>query len=135
MIGAMLSLLRRVPVRGSDGSLVGRELGGATVGLVGMPPAARTMAQLLAALRRRSIVGYDPSLHASDPSWDRLARRRRWACARWSSAPTCCACSSTTSAATTACSASGSCRHCKPNQVVVSTAHSALFDEVALARR
>jgi len=32
MIGALLSLLRRVPVVGSDGMLVGRELGGATVG-------------------------------------------------------------------------------------------------------
>ena len=47
--------------------------------------------------------------------------------------PTRCACSSPTSAATTACSASASCRHCKPNQVLVSIAHSSLFDEVALA--
>ena len=36
MIGALLSLLRRVPVVGSDGMLVGRELGGATVGLIGL---------------------------------------------------------------------------------------------------
>ena len=32
-IGAMLQLLRRVPVRSNDGLLVGRELSGATVGL------------------------------------------------------------------------------------------------------
>jgi len=32
-IGAMLQLLRRVPVRANDGQLVGRELGGTSVGL------------------------------------------------------------------------------------------------------
>ena len=48
MIGALLSLLRRVPVRRRPTACsVGRELGGATVGLVGMAPAARSMAQLL----------------------------------------------------------------------------------------
>ena len=35
MVGALLSLLRRVPVAGADGVLVGRELGAATVGLLG----------------------------------------------------------------------------------------------------
>ena len=39
-IGAMLQLLRRVPVRSNDGMLVGRELAGATVGLVGLPASA-----------------------------------------------------------------------------------------------
>ena len=42
VIGAMLSMLRRVPVRAPDGSVAGRELGGATIGLVGMPPSARS---------------------------------------------------------------------------------------------
>jgi phosphoglycerate dehydrogenase-like enzyme len=68
VIGAMLSLLRRVPVRAADGSIAGRELGGTTIGLVGMPPSARTIAQLLAAFGVR-ILGYDPALHATDPSW------------------------------------------------------------------
>jgi phosphoglycerate dehydrogenase-like enzyme len=67
-IGAMLQLLRRVPVRGSDGALVGRELGGATVGLVGVPPAAQPLATLLRAFGAR-VEGYDPSIHASDPLW------------------------------------------------------------------
>ena len=70
MIGALLSLLRRVPVRSADGLLVGRELGGATVGLVGMSPTARSMAQLLAGFGSR-VVGYDPALHASDGVWAR----------------------------------------------------------------
>ena len=51
MIGALLSLLRRVPVVGSDGMLVGRELGGATVGLIGMAPAARSMTQMLSGFK------------------------------------------------------------------------------------
>ena len=70
MIGALLSLLRRVPVAGSDGVPVGRELGSATVGLVGMAPAARSMVDLLGGFGSR-VVGYDPSLHASDPVWER----------------------------------------------------------------
>ena len=45
VIGALLALLRRVPVLSSDGMLVGRELGCATVGLIGMSPAARMLAQ------------------------------------------------------------------------------------------
>ncbi|HJW10905.1 MAG TPA: NAD(P)-dependent oxidoreductase, partial [Albitalea sp.] len=70
MIGALLSLLRRVPVIGADGLAVGRELGGATVGLVGMAPSARSMAQLLAGFGS-NVIGYDPSVHASDGVWER----------------------------------------------------------------
>lgn len=68
VIGALLSLLRRVPVQSSDGMWVGRELGCSTVGLIGMTPAARMLAQLLPAFGAR-VVGYDPSLHQSDPLW------------------------------------------------------------------
>ena len=68
-IGAVLSLLRRVPVRNADGSVAGRELGGATIGLVGMSPTARAIAQLLSGFGAR-IVGYDPALHASDSVWE-----------------------------------------------------------------
>lgn len=68
VIGALLQLLRRVPVVNAEGLLVGRELGGSRVGLVGMTPSARPLAQLLAAFGAE-VVGYDPSLHASDPLW------------------------------------------------------------------
>lgn len=64
-IGALLALLRRVPVQASDGMLVGRELGCATIGLIGMSPAARMLAQLLPVFGTR-VVGYDPSLHQSE---------------------------------------------------------------------
>ena len=131
MIGALLSLLRRVPVAGSDGVPVGRELGSATVGLVGMAPAARSMAIMLGGFGSK-IVGYDPSLHASDAVWE-----------RWQVAPL--------SLRKLLMQSDAVCvqlnyfsryrgllgerflSFCKPNQVLVSTAHSGLFDETALA--
>ena len=67
-IGALLAMLRRVPVQSSDGMLVGRELGCATVGLIGLSGAARMLAQLLPAFGTR-VVGYDPSIHQNDPLW------------------------------------------------------------------
>ena len=70
MIGALLQMLRRVPVVNAEGLLVGRELGSATVGLVGMGPAAQPLAMLLQAFGSRAI-GYDPVLHANDPLWSR----------------------------------------------------------------
>ncbi|HEY6135069.1 MAG TPA: NAD(P)-dependent oxidoreductase [Rubrivivax sp.] len=69
-IGALLQMLRRVPVLSSEGLLVGRELGSCTVGLVGMTPAARPLADLLHAFGSR-VVGYDPTVHASDTLWSR----------------------------------------------------------------
>lgn len=69
-IGALLSLLRRVPIEGSDGLKVGRELGCSTIGLLGLAPAARVMTQLLQAFGTR-VIGYDPSLHPNDSIWAR----------------------------------------------------------------
>jgi D-3-phosphoglycerate dehydrogenase len=46
-IGALLQMLRRVPVINAEGLAVGRELGGSVVGIVGMTPAARPLATLL----------------------------------------------------------------------------------------
>ncbi|HMC15975.1 MAG TPA: NAD(P)-dependent oxidoreductase [Albitalea sp.] len=131
MIGALLSLLRRVPVACSDGTLVGRELGAATVGLVGMAPSARSMAQLLAGFGSR-VVGYDPSLHASDSVWE-----------RWKVQPTGLRDLLEVSDAVCVQLSYFSRYHgllgerflpfCKPNQVIVSIAHSALFNDKALA--
>lgn len=69
-IGALLNLLRRVPVEGGDGLKVGRELGCSTIGLVGLTPTAQVLAQLLQAFGAR-VVGYDPGLHSSDATWAR----------------------------------------------------------------
>ena len=131
VIGALLSLLRRVPVVGSDGMLVGRELGAATVGLVGMSPAARSMAQLLGAFGSR-VNGYDPSLHSSDSVWERWRVKPLGLRELLESSDAVCVQLSYFS------------RYhgllgerflpfSKPNQVIVSIAHSGLFDEAALA--
>ena len=69
-VGAMLQLLRRVPVRSNDGMMVGRELAAATVGLIGMPASARPLADLLGAFGAQ-VKGYDPALHGSDDLWQR----------------------------------------------------------------
>jgi D-3-phosphoglycerate dehydrogenase / 2-oxoglutarate reductase len=132
VIGAMLSLLRRVPVRGSDGMRVGRELGGAQVGLIGMTPAARALNRLLVSFGAR-VSGYDPSLHASDAVWD-----------RWNVKPLSLRELLETSDAVSIQLAYFSRYHgllgerflpfCKVDQVIVSISHSALFDEVALAQ-
>lgn len=131
MIGAMLSLLRRVPVEGSDGMLVGRELGACTVGLIGMPPAAKAMAQMLSGFGSR-MVGYDPSLHASDGVFE-----------RWRVAPLGLRELLETSDAVCVqlnyfsryqgLLGERFLPYCKPNQVMVSISHSGVFNERALA--
>jgi D-3-phosphoglycerate dehydrogenase / 2-oxoglutarate reductase len=69
-IGALLQMLRRVPVVNAEGLLVGRELGGATIGLVGMAAAAKPLSGLLRSFGAR-VLGYDPAVHASDSLWAR----------------------------------------------------------------
>jgi len=131
MLQALLSLLRRFPVVGPGGKLAGRELGACTVGLVGMPPAARSMAQMMSGFETR-LVGYDPALHTTDGVWQRwrveplglrellqesdavcvqlpyFSRYRGLLGERFLP-------------------------FCRPNQVIVSVSHSALFDEEWLA--
>jgi D-3-phosphoglycerate dehydrogenase len=131
MVGALLAMLRRVPVVNAEGLLVGRELGGSTVGLIGMSPAARPLAQLLAAFGSR-VVGYDPSVHASDGVWT-----------RWRVEPLALRELMEQSDGVCVQLAYFSRYHgllgerllpfCKPNQVLVSIAHSSMFDESALA--
>jgi phosphoglycerate dehydrogenase-like enzyme len=131
MIGALLSLLRRVPVIGADGLAVGRELSGATVGLVGMAPSARSIAHLLAGFGSK-VIGYDPAVHASDGVWERWNVKPRGLRELLEESDAVCVQLSYFS------------RYhgllgerflpfCKPNQVIVSITQSGLFDERALA--
>lgn len=131
MIGALLSLLRRVPVIGADGLQVGRELGACTVGMIGMVPSARSMAQLLAPFGSK-IVGYDPSLHASDPVWDRWRVRPLGLRELLENCDAVCV---QLRCFTRYHGLLGErfLPFCKPDQVIVSIAHSGLFDEHALA--
>jgi D-3-phosphoglycerate dehydrogenase / 2-oxoglutarate reductase len=132
VIGALLSMLRRVPVKGSDGMRVGRELSGAQVGLIGMTPAARALNRLLVSFGAR-VSGYDPSLHANDGVWE-----------RWNVKPLGLRELLETSDAVSVQLAYFSRYHgllgerflpfCKVDQVLVSISHSALFDELALSK-
>lgn len=131
MIGALLQMLRRVPVVNAEGLLVGRELGGATVGLIGMPPAAERVAELLDAFGSR-VIGYDPALHASDGLWR-----------NWGVEPVGLRELMEASDAVCVMLSYFSRYHrllgerylafCRPNQVLVSLAPSSLFDEATLA--
>jgi phosphoglycerate dehydrogenase-like enzyme len=131
MIGTLLSMLRRVPVVGADGVPVGRELGACTVGLVGMAPAARTLAQLLPAFGAQ-VVGYDPAVHASDAVWQRWRVRPLGLRELLATSDAVCVqmhCFSRYQGLL----GERFLPFCKPDQVIVSIAHSALFDEHALA--
>jgi D-3-phosphoglycerate dehydrogenase / 2-oxoglutarate reductase len=130
-VHAMLSMLRRVTVAGTDSVPVGRELGAATVGLIGMPPSARSVAQMLTGFGSR-VIGYDPALHASDGLWS-----------RWRVAPV--GLRELIESADAVCVLLSFFSRfrgllgerflptCKPNQVIVCLSHSGLFDETCLA--
>jgi phosphoglycerate dehydrogenase-like enzyme len=132
VIGALLQMLRRVPIISEDGLLVGRELGGLTVGLVGMTATVKPLQQLLQAFGAR-IVGYDPGVHASDPVWSRsgvepmglqeLLQGSDAVCVLLTYYPRFAGLFGERLLA-----------ECRMNQVLVSLGQSSLFDESALAQ-
>ena len=132
VIGALLQMLRRVPIINGEGLLVGRELGGSVVGVVGMTPALRHLSPLLAAFGAQ-VLGYDPGVHASDAVWGRtnvepvglldLLGRSDAVCVLLTYFPR-----------YVGLFGERALSACKPDQVLVSLSHSGLFNEVALAR-
>ena len=132
VIGALLAMKRRVPVLSDDGLLVGRELGGSLVGIVGATPATEPLCRMLKAFGAR-IAGYDPSLHASDPTWVRAGARPMGLQDLVRECDAVCVLLTHYSRFDGLFGQRllASARH---NQVIVSLAHSALFDEVALAQ-
>jgi D-3-phosphoglycerate dehydrogenase / 2-oxoglutarate reductase len=130
-IGALLQMLRRVPVVNAEGLLVGRELGGTTIGLVGMAAAAKPLSGLLRSFGAR-VVGYDPAVHASDSLW-----------ARWNVQPVGLSdlferCDGVCVLLTYFSRYRGLLGErflslAKPNQVLACLAHSSIFEERALA--
>lgn len=132
VIAALLQMLRRVPVLTPDGLLVGRELHGATVGLLGLPGTAKPLTRLLRAFGA-NVVGYEPSLHATDPLWGRWGVSPVGLAELFEGSDAVCVLLTYFS------------RYrgligerflglAKANQVLVSLAHSSLFDEYALAQ-
>lgn len=130
LVGALIALLRPGMLAGREGG--GRELASATVGLVGLAPAARSIAALLSGFGSR-LIGYEPTLHATDALWG-----------RWRIEPT--GLRELLETADAVCVqlpfysryqgllGDRYLPHGKPGQVLISTSHSALFDEAALAK-
>jgi D-3-phosphoglycerate dehydrogenase / 2-oxoglutarate reductase len=132
VVSALLAMLRRVPIVNPEGLLVGRELGACTVGLVGMTPAVQPLAKLLTAFGAR-VLGYDPSVHISDALWSRHgieAVGLRELMARSDGVAVLLAFFSRYRGLFGDRLFQGA----KANQVLVSLAHSNLFDEQALAQ-
>ncbi len=132
MLGAVLTMLRRQPVALADGARVGRELGGATIGLVGMVPAARVMSQLLTGFGSR-VVGYDPSVHATESVWARWQIHPLGLRQLLAESDVVCVQLAVFSRYRGLLGAR-LLPHCKSNQVIVSISESGIFDEAALAR-
>jgi len=130
-IGALLQMLRRVPVVNAEGLLVGRELGGAKVGLVGMTAGARDLARLLSSFGAE-VMGYDPGLYAFDPLWAGWGVRSVALRDLFEQCDAVCVLLNYYSRYR------GLIRDrylaaAKPDQVLVSLTHSEVFDEMALA--
>ena len=132
VIGALLQMLRRVPIINGEGLLVGRELGGSTVGVVGITPTIKPLSHLLAAFGAK-VIGYDPSVHATDSIWERsgvtpvglreLVQRCDAVCVLL-----------TFYSRYIGLFGQRLLSEAKLNQVIVSLTHSNLFDEAALAQ-
>ena len=76
LLSSLLLLSRRGLVasltgRRQGGSLLGRELHGSTVAVLGLSPTAHTLAGMLRGLGVR-LIGYDPAVHHTAPVWQRL---------------------------------------------------------------
>jgi D-3-phosphoglycerate dehydrogenase len=76
LLAALLLLYRRgigTALRGQRQTepVLGRELNGSVVGILGLAPTAQTLALTLRGLGAK-LIGYDPAVHHSAPIWERL---------------------------------------------------------------
>ncbi|CAD5373772.1 Phosphoglycerate dehydrogenase [Rubrivivax sp. A210] len=131
VVGALLQLLRRVPIINAEGLHVGRELGGAVVGLVGITPSFKPLARLLTAFGA-TVKGYDPGVHASDGLWSRVDVEPSGLQALVRGSDALCLLL-TCHTRYHGLFGERLLTEAKMNQVVVSLSHARLFDEVALA--
>lgn len=130
MVGALITLMRPGALGGRVGA--GRELASATVGLVGMAPAARSLSAMLSGFGSR-LVGYDPTLHASDLLWGRWRVEAMGLRELLETADAVCV-QLPYYSRYQGLLGERYLPQAKPGQVLVSTSHSALFDEQALAQ-
>ena len=76
LLSTLLLLYRRGVVSALMGrkhatQVMGRELHGSTVGILGLAPTAHTLAGMLHGLGVR-LIGYDPAVHHTAPIWEHL---------------------------------------------------------------
>ena len=76
LLTSLLLLFRRGIATSLNGDrqsqpTMGRELNGATIGLLGIAPTAHTLAGMLEGLGAK-LIGYDPAVHHTAPIWERL---------------------------------------------------------------
>jgi phosphoglycerate dehydrogenase-like enzyme len=110
---------------------MGREINGSTIGLLGIGPAASALAGLLTAMGAR-LIGYDPALHHSSPIWQQMHVQPVSLLDMMSTAD------AMSVQMLYASRYKGFINErilaaCKPHQVWVSTARSALFDMATMA--
>ncbi len=136
LLGALLLLLRQGIGLSFAGErhappLIGRELHGSVVGILGLAPSAHVLSGMLGALGVR-MIGYDPAMHHTAPIWGRLKVQPVTAREVVAKADAVCV---------TVLYASRYrgmideklLAHCKPGQVWVGTTRSSLFDAQALS--
>ena len=137
LLASLLLLFRRgignaLKGERSAPAMLGRELHGSTIGIVGLAPSAHALALLLDTLGAR-LIGYDPAVHHSSPTWERLKVQP-------TSLPELVA---QADAVTVQVLYASRYEHfineavlalCKPGQVWVATTRSSIFEPAALAR-
>ena len=130
VVGSLITLLRPGALGGRIGA--GRELASATVGLIGLAPAARSISALLSGFGSR-LVGYEPTLHASDVLWGRWRIEPMGLRELLETADAVCV-QLPFYSRYQGLLGERYLPQCKPGQVLLSTSHSAIFDEAALAQ-
>jgi D-3-phosphoglycerate dehydrogenase / 2-oxoglutarate reductase len=132
MLGAMLSMLRRVPVYDFDSTPVGRELRSCVIGMVGLSPSAKLLAGILNSFGCE-LLGYDPTLHANDSGWPQHGIAPRSLAELLATADVLCV-QLPFFSRYEGLLGERMLAHCKPNQVIVCVTHSAIFDPAALSQ-
>jgi phosphoglycerate dehydrogenase-like enzyme len=130
MLSSMLSMLRKVPFASVDGHWVGREIGGSTVGFIGLSRASKPLASWLAGMGAK-VVGWDPELPLEDAVWSRWGITHLSPESVLQQADALCIQSSN---AQVPCLNEHLMRFCKRHQVWVSTSPSSLLPLPALTR-
>jgi len=137
LLASLLLLFRRgignaLKGERSAPAMLGRELHGSTIGIVGLAPSAHALALLLDTLGAR-LIGYDPAVHHSSPTWERLKVQP-------TSLPELVAQADAVTVQVLYASRyehfinEALLAHCKPGQVWVATTRSSIFEPAALAR-